>query len=281
MATETDMLRVMAPELASRLIFDSFRRPLRVAVQNSDREVMARAERVSLNIDGKSVAVYQWGHEGPIVMCIHGWSARAADFCTFVGPLVKAGYRVIAFDNPGHGASGGDTTTPVEIRQILLELQARFDSPDVILAHSLGALYAFYALNHGVSASHLVAIAAVCDFSYLVTRYTASMDLPSETIALLKRHIESMFGNDSIWEEFSAHNNLSGLDGRIFLIHDEDDDYVELSQSKKIHNALGDRGTMHITRGLGHRRVLIEQAVIEHIMKVLARTFHPVAWKRN
>ncbi|ACX95799.1 alpha/beta fold hydrolase [Halothiobacillus neapolitanus] len=277
MTTETDMLRVMPPEIASRLIFDSFRRPLRVAMQDTDHSVMERAERITLNVDGKSVAVYKWGRAGPLVVCIHGWSARASNFCAFVDPLMKAGYRVIAFDNPGHGESGGSTTTPVDVSRILLELQARFGSPDVVLTHSLGALYAFYALNHGVCASHLVTIAGVCDFSYLVTRYASSMDLPGETIDLLRQHIESMFERDSIWEEFSAHNNLSGFGGRATLIHDEYDDYVELSQSNKIHDALGDRGALHITRGLGHRRILADQAVIEQIMKEIggADVYYP------
>lgn len=258
----------MAPEVAARLIFESFKRPSRIAMRATDRDVMARAARQSLDVDGRSIAVYQWGEGERTAVCIHGWNARASEFSAFVEPLMKAGYRVVAFHNPGHGESGGDTATLLDARAILLALQARRPA-DVVIGHSLGALYAFYALNHGVRAARLVALSGVCDFSYLIMRYTAFMKLPDETVNLLKRHLESLFGRSTIWEEFSAHNNLTGLQGRVSLVHDADDDFVEPSQSEKLHAALGAKSSLHVTHGLGHRRILVEPAVIEHVLAEL------------
>jgi pimeloyl-ACP methyl ester carboxylesterase len=262
----------MAPEIAARLIFESFKKPSRVATRTADQPLMARAVRLPLTVNDQPVMVYQWGRGDRTVVCIHGWSARASDFCAFVDPLVEVGYRVVAFDNPGHGESGGDTTTLLDVRLILLALQKRMGPPDVVMGHSLGALYAFYALNHGVSASCLITLSGVCNFSYLITRYVTSMNLREETVDLLKRHLESMFGRPTIWEEFSAHNNLSGLQARVCLIHDAEDDFVELSQSEKLKAALGGRAVLHVTRGLGHRRILTEPAVIGHILDEIGRT---------
>ncbi|WP_434629044.1 alpha/beta fold hydrolase [Chromobacterium sp. CV08] len=259
-------LNAMRPEVAARLIFESFKKPARTAVRPADAPVLARARRVPLEVDGNPVAVYQWGDGERIAVCIHGWSARATDFTAFVEPLVDAGFRVLAFDNPGHGDSGGDTATLLDIRAILLALQERVGPADTVIGHSLGVLYAFYALNHGVAASHLVALSGVSDFSYLIARYTAAMQLGDETVGLLRRHLEQMFGRTTIWEEFSSHNNLSGLRARVSLIHDADDDFVELSQSEKLAAALGDRAGLHVTRGLGHRRILAEPAVVSHVL---------------
>lgn len=258
----THDLNAMPPEMAARLIFGAFKKPSRVALRPGDEPLMASAQRSTLDVDGQRVAVYQWGHGDRLAVCVHGWSARASDFCAFVEPLVKAGCRVVTFDNLGHGESGGDTATLLDVHAILMALQQRNGPADLVVAHSLGVLYAFYALNHGVEASHLVALSGVCDFSYLITRYTASLNLRTETIELLKRHLETMFGKPTIWQDFSSDNNLDRLRARVTLIHDADDEFVELSQSQKLLAALGDAAHLHVSHGLGHRRILGEPAIV-------------------
>ena len=57
--------------------------------------------------DGISIAYEIWG-EGPPVLLIHGFaSSMTVNWVAtgWVDTLVKAGYRVIAFDNRGHGKS--------------------------------------------------------------------------------------------------------------------------------------------------------------------------------
>ncbi|WP_082710234.1 alpha/beta fold hydrolase [Burkholderia sp. TSV86] len=271
-ATATHDLNSMPPETAARLIFEAFKKPSRVALRPADEPVMASAQRSVLDIDGQQVAVYQWGHGDRLAVCVHGWSARATDFGAFVEPLTEAGYRVVAFDNLGHGESGGDTATLLDVHAILMALQQRNGPADVVVAHSLGVLYAFYALNHGVQASHLVALSGICDFSYLITRYTASLNLRPETVDLLKRHLEALFGRPTIWHEFSSDNNLAGLRARVTLIHDADDEFVELSQSEKLLAALGGAADLQVFNGLGHRRILSEPAVVAHALDRIART---------
>ena len=55
---------------------------------------------------GDEIAVYAWGN-GPTILCVHGWGGRATNFAAFIGPMVAAGFRVVAFDAPGHGQSSG------------------------------------------------------------------------------------------------------------------------------------------------------------------------------
>ncbi|ALL67694.1 putative hydrolase [Paraburkholderia caribensis MBA4] len=262
----THDLNAMRPEMAARLIFDAFKKPSRPALRPADEPLMARAQRSALDVDGHHVVVYEWGHGNRLAVCVHGWSARASDFCAFIEPLVEAGYRVVAFDNLGHGESGGETATLLDVHTILTALQQRKGPAELVIAHSLGVLYAFYALNHGVHASHLVALSGVCDFSYLIARYTASLSLRPETIESLKRQLEAMFGKPTIWTEFSADHNLDRLSARVTLIHDADDEFVELSQSEKLLTVLGNLADLHVSRGLGHRRILNDQAVIAHAL---------------
>jgi pimeloyl-ACP methyl ester carboxylesterase len=57
--------------------------------------------------DVEEIAVYHWGKGGRRILLVHGWGGKAAQFFSFVGPLLDAGFEVIAFDAPAHGASSG------------------------------------------------------------------------------------------------------------------------------------------------------------------------------
>jgi epoxide hydrolase 4 len=58
--------------------------------------------------DGLTLRVIQSGPANdvaPVVVLVHGWSACVYTFAEMIPALADAGYRVIAFDLPGHGLS--------------------------------------------------------------------------------------------------------------------------------------------------------------------------------
>ncbi|HEY8175333.1 MAG TPA: alpha/beta hydrolase [Gemmatimonadaceae bacterium] len=58
--------------------------------------------------DGLTLRVIQSGpaaDDAPAVVLVHGWSASVYTFAEMIPALAEAGYRVIAFDLPGHGLS--------------------------------------------------------------------------------------------------------------------------------------------------------------------------------
>jgi len=60
---------------------------------------------------GRHIATWRWGsRDAPAVLLAHGWGGHAAQMRAFVFPLLSAGYRVIAYDQPAHGVSDGKLT---------------------------------------------------------------------------------------------------------------------------------------------------------------------------
>src|SRR6185295_4257728 len=96
----------VAPGAAASLALALFRRPPRHQDSPEEREAIARAEPLHLSLDGRPLAAWRWGH-GPAVLLVHGWGSRGSRLGSFVTPLTAAGYSVVAFDAPGHGASAG------------------------------------------------------------------------------------------------------------------------------------------------------------------------------
>ena len=64
----------------------------------------ARAYRV--DADGVGIAVYEWGSESdPVLMLVHGGADFARTFDVLAPKLAAAGWRVVAWDQRGHGDS--------------------------------------------------------------------------------------------------------------------------------------------------------------------------------
>ena len=92
--------------------------------------------------DGACLTAWDVG-SGPAVVLPHGWAASHAVWIPVARRLVESGYRVVLYDQRGHGASTRGTApldTTTLARDFALVLEAR-DVADAILAgHSMGGM---------------------------------------------------------------------------------------------------------------------------------------------
>jgi len=99
--------------------------------------------------DGVEIAYFDTG-EGDPVLCIHGFASTAHINWTYPGwveTLTKAGRRVIALDNRGHGASQKLYDPAAYHTTLMAEDARRLQS--VVLGYSMGSrITAFLARHH-------------------------------------------------------------------------------------------------------------------------------------
>ncbi len=195
----------VAPPLAGRAAFTLFRLPIvRAKLRPREQSVLDDAHRGTLTVRGKTVVTYQWGSGEHPVLLVHGWRSRASRFAGFVPALLERGYSPIAFDAPGHGESGGNTTTILEYRDIISQLSGEYGAFEAVVAHSFGVVASFVALREGegVQARRLVAISGVCELEYLVDAFCALLRLgPRLNRELRARTERDLFpGEADIWE---------------------------------------------------------------------------------
>jgi pimeloyl-ACP methyl ester carboxylesterase len=121
-----------------------------------------------VDVDGGRLHVRDSGGDGPAVLLIHGASGNCADpWLALAAPLAQAGFRVLAFDRPGHGYSdrggGLQAAEPRRQAQVIREATQRLGVAEaVVVVHSLsGVLGLAMALDAPTFVRGLVLLAAV------------------------------------------------------------------------------------------------------------------------
>ncbi|HEV3462425.1 MAG TPA: alpha/beta fold hydrolase [Actinomycetota bacterium] len=227
---------------------------------------------------GRTVAGEVWGDPAAAaVYLVHGWGGWGAQLDGFVGPLVAAGFRVVTFDGPSHGASdpgpeGPGRSTILELADALAAVVADSGPAHAVIAHSLGATATAYALDHGLEAGRLVFVSPMADPLPYTRTFAGRLGFGERTRSRLVARIERRVGTS-----MSAFA-VPAMAGRVavpplLLVHDRQDTETGWSDSAAIARSWpGAR--LHSTTGLGHRRILRDPAVVAEVTGFVAE---PVA----
>ncbi|MAI78684.1 MAG: alpha/beta hydrolase [Deltaproteobacteria bacterium] len=116
--------------------------------------------RRQVDSHGSQIAVYEWGDEtaSPILLA-HGGFDFAATYCQFAPLLANGGYRVIAFDQRGHGNSDHTAlySWAADLRDTLAVANSIGPEPIPLIGHSKGgSLLTQFAQAYPHRVSHLI-----------------------------------------------------------------------------------------------------------------------------
>lgn len=250
--------------LAYRLWFRTRRFPL----APRERAVLDRARRHTVDHHGVPLAVYEWG-EGPAVLLVHGWHGSAANFVAFVDPLVAAGRRVLAFDQPAHGATPGERTDVYEIADALNAVVRTHGPLEGAITHSFGAPCLLMAVREGLALGRVVCISPPARAEALLQGFAETLNLPSAVLARFRRRLEAEFGAD-VLERLSPVRTVRGLDLPALVIHDHNDRAMPFEEGEALARAWPG-AEFYATAGLGHNRILADPSVIARAVGFLAR----------
>ncbi|MFB6531186.1 alpha/beta hydrolase [Streptomyces sp. NPDC056399] len=262
----------VAPGTAGRWAFRLFVRPLgRARLKPEEQALFAAARTGHLQVRGKDVVTYAWGDGRRPVLLVHGWSSRASRLTAFAEALLERGYSPVAFDVPGHGESPGRDSNIVEYREIIRRLHARHGDFDAVVAHSFGVLASLFALRDGVRTARFVGVGGVGSFDLLVKGFQGALGVDDRVLRCMRDHVERRLvpGEPGVWDRFGADRDAGELGAPVLLFHDDGDDMVPLVHSRRLVRAHGDRARLVVTRGLGHRRILKDPAVVDEAVEFL------------
>ena len=221
-----------------------------------------------VDLDGRAVHTVTWGdprgHQGPVYL-VHGWGGRSEQLAGFVGPLLAAGHRVVAFDAPSHGASppgayGPRSTTIPEFADALHAAVAEHGRPHAVIAHSMGAPVVAHAVRTGLRPAALVLLAPTADPRWVLDRFVAHLGGGPRVRAGVERAVARRVGLP--WDAFdvpSLHRSVAVPP--TLVVHDEADREIGPEHGRAIADAWPGAQLL-FTDGLGHHRLLREAPVI-------------------
>lgn len=252
-ALTSRLLPAYAQHQAERI----FTTPPRYAGQTA-QPVDTRRETVAAGT--RSIAVWQAGPTAaPAVLLAHGWGGRGSQLGAFVTPLLEAGYRVVWFDQPGHGESDRSRTGLPDFVRALKALATTHGPFVAAIGHSLGAGALGLALREGLALEHVVMISTPSSMTEHMQRFTHFLGLaPGFAVRLrtaLERHYRVSFA------ELDRVEALGASTAKVLLIHDMQDAQVEFRHACRIQAGVPSARLLP-THGLGHFRIVRDQQVV-------------------
>ena len=250
-------------------VYQAFFGPSRYEVKPSEREVLKWGNNYRLPYEGGELAVTTWGTNAPAVLLMHGWGGSRAQMTGFVDPLLFAGYRVVAYDQPAHGDSSGKITNLLEIAPTM-DLIAEQEGPfAAVIAHSFGTLITSYALVNlnFPPPARLVYFGAFNQLLESLPRFQVLAGLSDEIMDGLRAMIYENFGKDVldaiVNEKLTPQIQIPAL-----MFHDVADNVTPIQDSRAIARGWKQAHLIE-TEGLGHRGALQSNSIHEQVVKFL------------
>ncbi len=257
----------ISPGLAARLAARAFVSTRRHPVPAREREWMASAEPFRVSTAEGELAAWRWGErDGQPVLLVHGWDGRGSQLGALAIALAAHGWQPVALDMPGHGESPGRSSNLFAFAAGVAGAVCALGGVHAVVAHSFGAAGTTVALREPLAVERLVFVAPSEDFDHFIEVFGGWLRLPRPLLDAMQQSIERRFGTP--WKEVRPHVLAPGLRQALLVVHDEDDREVPVSHGRT-YAAHWPRARLLATRGLGHRRILREPAVVDEVVRFL------------
>jgi len=237
--------------------------------------LMGAAERIETETGWVQSYYFAANESSPqkgIVVVVHGWSSAAVFMTAVVEPLQHAGFGVVLMDLPAHGASAGRVTNLPECAEALIAVAQRFGPVDALLAHSFGGAVCALAteggppLNRRLEVKRVILVASPNELTSVTAGFASALSLSEASqrffedrlANVLGRPLQSLNGNDM----FSA----SGVP--LTVLHCRTDREVPFEQGER-YKMLGHQAQFIELLGVGHRRLLYNPDVIDHVVSAM------------
>jgi pimeloyl-ACP methyl ester carboxylesterase len=182
---------------------------------------------------------------------------------SFVAPLLARGYRVVWFDQPGHGESGrGAVALPDFVRA--LEALAVTHGPFAgAIGHSLGAAGLGVALRRGLPIGRIVFVSAPSSINEHARNFARLLGITPQIREAMRRRLEHRYGVR--FDDIDRIDELEQLRLPALFVHDGGDTEVPFGHALRLSTRVPGARLIK-TYGLGHYRLLREPSVVAAVV---------------
>lgn len=214
----------------------------------------------------KEIVLYHYGNSTKKVLLVHGWSGRGTQLVKIADEMLKLGYMTLSFDAPAHGKSKGNSSIMTEFIASILEIDKQYGPFEFAIGHSLGGMSVLNAIKQNLQVKKAVIIGSGDIIQDIIDDFIGKLKLKPEYGVKLKDHFEAKFGGKM--NDYSAYKAAEKTEIPVLIVHDKDDDDVSVKAAYHIQKHLKNSEIM-ITEGLGHRKILGDDNVIQKIIEFI------------
>jgi len=262
-------LSSLAPPIAAVIAERLFTTVIRSPVPVRERAWAAHAIETSFSSPHGRLAGWIWGNGPRTVLLVHGWGGRGLQMGAFAAPLADAGFRVVAFDGPSHGASPGRRANLFKLTEALVAVAHELGTISAIVGHSLGTAQVLLASSRGeLDPAAFVAVAPMGDTRTMAAWFGRMTGFSPSVIKRMRHRLERRF--DFSWDDVEPTRLGAGMRAETLVIHDRNDSELPWTEAENLARSIPS-SRVHFTNGLGHRRILRDRGVVEITAGFVAR----------
>ena len=223
---------------------------------------------------GAAVVPTRWGDlsawrlgSGPAVLLVHGWEDDNSLWSPLIDELARRGRPLVAFDLPGHGASGGDWGVGFEGTDGIVAVAEMLGPIDAVVAHSAGCGMTAGAIGEGWTVERAALIAPPLAEGNRWLRYAAKLGV-SEAVALAAKamYYDAHGAERATWHPRAAY---PALDVDLLVVQSRDDERNAVSDAQEV-IPRNPRARLVLVDGLSHRRTARDPEVIDLVADFVA-----------
>ncbi len=267
--TRLKLLSLLSARQAAAEAFTLFCTPLRRAGRVSP-PVFERGEPLQFELQGMMIRGHRWNPAGHRkVLIVHGFQSCSGNFASYITALVDRGYQVLAFDAPAHGLSAGRRINLPLYVSMLSHIHTVYGPVDDFLAHSYGGVAVSHFLETipHTAATKAVFIAPATETTSTIDSFFSYLQLNNQVRQEFDRVIYELGGH---WPaHFSVRRAVQQIRAEVFWLHDEEDELTPVEDALRARADNLPNVKFRITRGLGHRRIYRDSAIMQEVVEFL------------
>ena len=257
------------PQRAGEVAFKLFSTPIKT--KRKESRLFNHATSLILNFNGMEIkgSVFNAPQQKKVLI-LHGFSSNRKKFESFVEPLIKKNYEVIAFDAPAHGESEGKQINALEYSELIKLIIVKFGPIDSFIAHSFGGLAVCLALEnipHNAQ-TKLVLIAPATETTSAIDAAFKIAGIRNKQLkTALEQTIIAKSGQPASW--YSIRRAMHQIKASTLWFHDDEDFTTPVEDALIVKNDNHPHIQFKISKGLGHSKIYRDDTVRAEIVDFL------------
>ena len=266
--TFAKFLQFLGTSLAANFVLKLFQSPLNHTKPQREEMMFKSAvkERLKIPTINKEIQVYKYGYSKKKVLIVHGWAGRGTQLFTISDKLLENRYMVISFDGPAHGFSEGKRTNMTDFMETVKTLQNKYGPFEAAIGHSFGGMVLLKSTAHFLKIQKLIVMGTANDVRNIIHDLARKLNLKSAVAENVLKKLAKQFNTNL--ETMTSAASAKKIDIPTLVVHDSNDKEVPVRCAYQIRQNLR-KGTLLITNGLGHQRILKDITVQNRIIEFL------------